>query len=160
MTGTVILPPLVFPDICVCVCVFVCIYKTKNHIFFCVSDCLAKSLDVDGTNKTCEFPFSFRNKTYHSCTYDYNEHLSVPMPWCSLKTGSWKFPLIVGNWYRCFSILVDLKHFLQCKNRKKFEFIVKIDCPGACAIKLLHQLSLLYHNKLECLSMLGSSAPA
>ena len=32
----------------------------------------------------CQFPFSLRNKTYYSCTFDYS-HITGYKPWCSTK---------------------------------------------------------------------------
>ena len=32
----------------------------------------------------CIFPFTVKNKTYHSCTYDFS-HVTGYKPWCSTK---------------------------------------------------------------------------
>ncbi len=61
---------------------------------FDFAECSAKSLAENGKEDLCKFPFTFRNKTYQACTYDYNPWLTAPQPWCSLLTGEWNFIII------------------------------------------------------------------
>ena len=53
----------------------------------------------------CVFPFIARNKTYHSCTYDYS-HITGYKPWCSTKVDDEGHHLHDGeggtvNWGLC-----------------------------------------------------------
>merc|ERR1712051_135315 len=46
----------------------------------------------------CIFPFKVRNKTYHSCTYDYS-HMSQYKSWCSTSVDPEGYTL---KWGACF----------------------------------------------------------
>ncbi len=102
--------------------------KTPFHF----PECSAKPLAENGKEDVCKFPFTFRNKTYQACTYDYNPWLTAPQPWCSLLTGEWNFIIIFSPmfsvpvpggglnlnpwthmswWYYRYAIATGLLHF-------------------------------------------------
>jgi hypothetical protein len=52
-------------------------------------------------NLPCQLPFTVRNKTYYSCTFDYS-HITEYLPWCSTKVDELGNHISAGNtWGIC-----------------------------------------------------------
>ena len=73
-------------------------YETTIQILECKTSSTA---GIGMANLPCQFPFTLRNKTYHSCTFDFS-HITEYLPWCSTKVDDLGNHISAGNnWGIC-----------------------------------------------------------
>ena len=71
----------------------------------------------------CIFPFKVRNKTYHSCTYDYS-HMSQYKSWCSTSVDSEGYTL---KWGACFDeVKCPIPPRRKYKNLLEHDFVFNL----------------------------------